>query len=85
MSIAIALTDEICYGTVTAVLGIDNVRFTIAVKPGDTIWVKTSITNKREIKSRPDRGLVTLRHEVCNQKGELVCSFERTLLFLKQA
>lgn len=84
MSIAIALTDEICYGTVTAVLGIDNVRFTLAVNPGDTLWVKTGITNKREIKSRSDRGMITLSHEVYNQKDEQVCSFERTLQFLKK-
>lgn len=84
VSIAIALTDEICYGTITAVISIDNVRFILAVNPGDTLWVKTSITGKREIKSRPDRGLVTLSHEVYNQKSEQVCSFERTLQFLKR-
>ncbi len=65
------VTDEkICYGTVAGVLGFDNVRFTAPVKPGDTIQVRTNIINKREIKSRPDRGLISLRHEVCNQKSE---------------
>jgi len=85
MGIAIGLTDELCYGTITAVLGIDNVRFTAPVEIGDTIWVKTRIINKREGASRPDRGLITLQHEVCNQKGEKVCGFERTLMFLKKA
>ena len=85
MSIAIGLTDELTYGTATAVLGINNVKFTAPVKPGDTIWVKTTIIDKRESASRPDRGLVSLRHEIRNQKGEQVCSFERTLMFLKRA
>ena len=84
MSIAIGLTDGICYGTTTAALGINNAKFTTPVKPGDTIWVKTIIIDKRESASRPDRGLVSLRHEVFNQKGEQVCSFERTLMFLKR-
>jgi acyl dehydratase len=85
MSIAIGLADELCYGTITAVLGINNVKFTAPVKRGYTIWVKTSVLNKRESASYPDRGLVTLRQEVCNQRGEPVCSFERTLMFLKRA
>lgn len=84
MSIAIALTDEICYGTVTAVLGMNNVKFTLAVNPGDTLWVKTSVVDKQESRSRPDRGLITLSHHVYNQKEEQVCSFERTLHFLKK-
>lgn len=84
MGITIGMTDELCYGTIAAVLGIDKVRFTAPVKPGDTIGIKTSVINKRESASRPDRGVVTLQHEVCNQKNELVCSFERTLMFLKQ-
>jgi len=85
MGIAIGLTDELCYGTITAVLGIDNAKFTAPVEIGDTIWVKTRIINKRESASRRDRGLITLQHEVCNQKGEKVCGFERTLMFIKQA
>lgn len=82
LGIALGLTDELCYGTITAVLAFDNVRFIAPVKLGDTIWVRTSIINKRESKSRPDRGPVSLRHEVYNQKSEQVCSFERTLMFL---
>lgn len=84
VSFAIGLTDEIAYGTVTAALGIDKVRFLSPVKPGDTIWVKTTVTDKRESASRPDRGPVTLRHEVHNQKDEIVCTFERTAMFLKR-
>lgn len=84
MSIAIALTDDICYGTITAVLSIDNVKFTLAVNPGDTLWVKTLVADKQESKSRPDRGMIILSHEVYNQKDEQVCSFERTLQFLKK-
>lgn len=81
---ALGLTDEIGYGTAAAALAINNVRFSAPVKPGDTIGVKTTIVNKRESASRPDRGLISLHHDVYNQRGEQVCTFERTLMFLKQ-
>ncbi len=84
MCFAIGLTDELVYGTATAVLGISNIKFTSPVKPGDTIGVKTTITAKRESNTYPDQGLVSLRHEVHNQRGEQVCSFERTLLLFKR-
>ena len=85
MGIIIGITDFLCYGTMVAVLGIVKARFTAPVKIGDTIWNTTSIVNKRESASRSDRGIVTFQHEVYNQKDELVCRFERTLMFLKRA
>ena len=84
LSFAIGLTDDLTYRTVSAALGIDKVRFISPVRPGDTICVKTTVTDKRESASRPDRGPVTLRHEVYNQKDETVCTFERTVMFLKR-
>ena len=82
--LTIGLTEEINFGTSSAVLGIDKIRFLSPVRPGDTISVKTTVTNKRESRSRPDRGPVTLSHEVYNQKGETVCTFERTVMLFKQ-
>ena len=84
LGIIIGMTDYLCYGTITAVLAIDNVRFTAPVQINDTIWSKIRISNKRESASRGDRGIVTLQHEVYNQRNELVCRFERTLMFLKR-
>ncbi|EFK08482.1 MaoC-like protein [delta proteobacterium NaphS2] len=81
---AIGLTDELVYGTVCAVLGIDKVKFTAPVKPGDTIRVKTKIVNKRESTGKPDRGTGTLDQEVYNQFEKIVCTYERTLMFLKR-
>lgn len=83
MCFAMGLTDELIHGTVVAALGIKEVTFAAPVKPGDTISVKTIVTNKRESTSHPDRGLGSLRHDVHNQRGEQVCTFERTLMFLK--
>jgi len=85
MAFAMGLTDELGYGTVAAALGIDKARFSLPVKPGDTIRVETEVTDKRESTSRPDRGPITLRHTIYNQRQEQVCVFERTLMFLKKS
>ena len=85
VSLALGLTDELASGTTTAALGIDKVRFLAPVRPGDTIGVMTTVLEKRESASRPDRGPVVLRHEVKNQRGEVVCTLERTLMFLKRS
>ena len=81
---AIGLTDELVYRTVRAVLSINNVKLRVPVKPGDTIWVKTTVMDKRESASKPDQGIGTLHHEVYNQRDELVCTYERTLMFLRR-
>lgn len=80
---ALGLTDGLVYGTATAALGLDNVRFPAVVKPGDTIRIKTTVANRRESASHPDQGIVSFRHEVYNQRGATVCTLERTLMLLK--
>ena len=84
LSYAIGLTDELVYGTVAAALGIKEATFSSPVLPGDTIFIRTTVTGKRESASRPDRGPVTLRHEVYNQRDQQVCVFERTLMLYKR-
>jgi acyl dehydratase len=41
-------------------------------RPGDVLQVTTEITEIRPSRSKPDRGMVTLRNETHNQKGELL-------------
>jgi len=41
------------------------------VLAGDTLGVAVTITDKRETR-KPDRGIVAYKHEVINQRGELV-------------
>lgn len=81
---AVGLTADLHHGTVSAALGLDNVRFHAPVYPGDTIEVETTVAAKRESRRQSDRGPVTLRHIVTNQRGEQVVSFERTLMWLKR-
>jgi acyl dehydratase len=41
------------------------------VLEGDTIHVEIEVADKRETK-KPDRGIVTYRHRVLNQRDEVV-------------
>jgi acyl dehydratase len=58
------------HGTGMSYLGSD-IRIVAPVLEGDTLRVGVTITDKRETK-KPDRGIVTYRHEVTNQRGEVV-------------
>ena len=52
--------------------GIDELRWTAPVRPGDTIYPEAEIADMRVSGSKPDRGLVTVAYRVKNQKGEVV-------------
>lgn len=61
-------------------LGMDEVKFTAPVFAGDTIYGESEVLAKRESKSRPGQGIVTIRTLGRNQRGEMVCTFVRNML-----
>jgi len=71
-----ALSEGLCmqtgliHGTGMAWLG-GEVKVVAPVLAGDTIYVEIEIVDKRETK-KPDRGIVTYKHRVLNQRGETV-------------
>jgi acyl dehydratase len=67
-------------GTLLALLGIDKWRLKTPVKHGDTIRMVQTVLSKRQT-SKPDRGVVTLKREIMNQRGEVVQEMEATLLY----
>ncbi|MFM9942654.1 MAG: MaoC family dehydratase [Hyphomicrobiaceae bacterium] len=52
--------------------GFKNLRWIKPVLPGDTIEFRGRIIEKRDWKSRPDRGLIVTENQGRNQKGEVV-------------
>ncbi|WP_395687561.1 MaoC family dehydratase [Aestuariivirga sp.] len=56
--------------------GLEQLRWLRPVTPGDTLSFRTTITGKRELKSRPGWGLVFSHNEGFNQRGELVFCFD---------
>ena len=61
-------------------LGMDEVRFTAPVFPGDTLYAHSEVLAKRASKSRPGQGIVTVRTIGTNQHAVEVCSFLRNVL-----
>jgi acyl dehydratase len=47
---------------------------------GDTLFVETEVLEKRESRSKPDRGIVKVHTRAYNQDGVLVTEFKRLVL-----
>src|SRR6185503_8701840 len=67
-------------GTLVANLGYDKVVMPKPVFIGDTLRAVTEVVELRVSKSRPAAGIATFRHELINQRGEVVCQCLRTAL-----
>lgn len=65
-------------------LGWTNIRMTHPVYAGDTLTAESEVLAKRESKSRPNAGIVTVATRGFNQHGTLVCDFERTILVARR-
>lgn len=65
--------------------GVDFVEWRKPVLAGDTLTGVAEVIETRPLKSRPGIGLVKLRHEVRNQRGELVMAMENPGLFRMRA
>ena len=62
--------------------GIDELRWTKPVRPGDVLHVRVTVLEAKRSRSKPDRGIVHSLIEVTNQNGESVMSFKGMNLFL---
>lgn len=66
--------------------GIDELRWTKPVRPGDRLSIRTSIQEATRSRSKPDRGMIRTLVEVLNQNGEMVMSMKAmTLLLCREA
>ena len=51
---------------------------------GDTLFAETEVLEKKESRSKPDRGTVLVHTRVLNQEGTLVAEFKRLVLVPKR-
>ncbi|MFB6117598.1 MaoC family dehydratase [Halosegnis sp.] len=93
MSLAVGMTiPETTDGTIVANLSYDSVEHPNPVFLGDTLYARTTVTDKRET-SDGERGVVEMHVDVykVDEGGDgpdgdtLVCEFDRTVLSLKQS
>ena len=52
--------------------GVEELRWTAPVRPGDTLHTEVEVIEIRPSRSRSDRGVVRLRYTALNQRGETV-------------
>lgn len=61
-----------------------EIRWPQATRPGDLLVVESRVEKVAPSRSRPDRGMVTLRSETRNQRGEVVQILTATLLAFRR-
>jgi acyl dehydratase len=65
--------------------GIDFARWRKPVLAGDTLTGRSTVLAKRESKSKPGLGFVTIRSELLNQRNEVVLELQNTGMFLARS
>ena len=66
-------------------LGWTDIKLTHPLFAGDTLYAESEVLEKRESKSRPNAGLVSVKTVGLNQDGVKVCEFNRTMLIMKRS
>jgi acyl dehydratase len=64
--------------------GVEEVRWTAPVRPGDTLTARTTVTDVRPSESNPNRGTVFTTNEVFNQNGERVMTLKARGFFARR-
>lgn len=71
-------------GVLIANLGYEKVVMPKPVFIGDTLRARTEVVGLKESRSRPTAGVVTLRHQLLNQRDEVVCDMLRAVLLQRR-
>ena len=61
-------------------LGWNDIRLTAPVFAGDTIYAHSEVLSKRESRSRPNQGIVTVKTTGSKADGTVFMTYERTFL-----
>ncbi len=65
-------------------LGWKEIKLPNPVFVGDTLYAESIVLTKRQSKSRPNAGLVTVKTFGKKRDGTVVCEFDRTMLIPKR-
>jgi len=65
-------------------LGVDELRWPNAVKPGDELQVEVEIIHLRVSRSKPTHGVVRLSYVTTNQRGEIVQTMFASVLISRR-
>jgi acyl dehydratase len=79
-SLALGMSVSDVSGKAIANLATNELSHPAPVFHGDTLFAESEVIEKRESRSKPDRGIVRVHTRVLNQDGVLVCEFKRSVL-----
>jgi acyl dehydratase len=82
-SLALGMSVSDISGKAIANLATESLSHPNPVFHGDTLFAETEVLEKRESRSKPDRGTVRVHTRVLNQDGVLVAEFKRLVLVPK--
>lgn len=84
LAIVLGLTVNDVSGQAIANLGWKEIVLIAPVFAGDTLYAESTVLAKRESKTRPTQGIVTVSTLALNQDAVKVMTFERTFLVPRQ-
>jgi itaconyl-CoA hydratase len=84
LAIVVGMSVSDVSGKAIANLGWKEINLTGPVYPGDTLYAESEVLEKRESKSRPTQGIVTVMTRAYKQDGTPVMDFIRIALIPKR-
>jgi itaconyl-CoA hydratase len=84
LAVVLGMTVNDVSGKAIANLGWSEIKLTAPVFPGDTLYAESEVLEKRESKSRPTQGIVTVRTTGRKQDGTVFMTFVRSVLIPKR-
>ncbi len=84
LAIVVGMTVADVSGKAIANLGWSDIKLIAPVHPGDTVYAESEVLDKRESKSRPTQGIVTVRTIGKKADGTVFMSFVRSALIPKR-
>lgn len=85
LALVLGLTVPDTSENAAANLGWGEIRLPSPVFVGDTLWAESEITERRESRSNPSVGIVSMRCRGINQRREVVIELTRTFMVYKRS
>ena len=83
-SLLLGMSVEDVSALAIANLETENLKHVAPTFHGDTIYGETTVVDKRESRTKTDRGIVTVETRGYNPHGAVVCEFRRKVLAAKR-
>lgn len=84
LSIVVGLSVADTSENATANLSWDAIALPNPVFVGDTLWAESEVLERRESRSRPTVGIVSIRTRGINQRREVVVEYRRSFMIYKR-